>query len=115
MDPDAYDKRADPSWAATVLAKTAEVFGLVGPTPRIHRGWAGLYPGTPDRHPIIDRVADGVFVALGFAGTGLMQAPAAGILTAELVIEGAMRSVAGALLSASRFDKGAEGTERTGF
>ena len=33
----------------------------------IERAWAGLYDMTPDAHPIIGRVADGVYAACGFS------------------------------------------------
>jgi sarcosine oxidase, subunit beta len=42
------------------------------------RTWAGLYDMTPDAHPIVGSVADGVYAACGFSGHGFMQAPAVG-------------------------------------
>ena len=45
---------------------------------RIGDAWAGLYDMTPDAHPIIGRVADGVYAACGFSGHGFMQSPAVG-------------------------------------
>jgi sarcosine oxidase subunit beta len=53
----------------------------------IERAWAGLYDMTPDAHPIIDRVADGLVAACGFSGHGFMQSPAVGRAVAELVLE----------------------------
>ena len=50
------------------------------------RAWAGLYDMTPDAHPIIDRIADGVFVAAGFSGHGFMQSPAVGRAVGQLVL-----------------------------
>ena len=50
---------------------------------RIERGWAGLYDMTPDGHPILGRVGDGVFAACGFSGHGFMQCPAVGRAVAE--------------------------------
>ena len=52
----------------------------------LERAWAGLYDMTPDAHPIIDRVADGVVTACGFSGHGFMQSPAVGRAVAELVL-----------------------------
>ena len=43
---------------------------------RIDEAWAGLYDMTPDAHPILGRVADGVYAACGFSGHGFMQSPA---------------------------------------
>ena len=41
---------------------------------------------TPDAHPIIGPVADGVYAACGFSGHGFMQAPAVGAaVAAELL------------------------------
>jgi sarcosine oxidase subunit beta len=115
VDPDRYDGRADDRWTYAVLETAERVFRVVGPDALVRHGWAGLYPGTPDRHPIVDQLAEGLFAALGFSGTGVMHAPAAGLLSAELIAEGATRSVDGRLLSASRFDSGDLSAEPTGF
>ncbi|HZT45487.1 MAG TPA: FAD-dependent oxidoreductase [Gaiellaceae bacterium] len=50
--------------------------------------WAGLYDMTPDAHPIVGRIADGVYAACGFSGHGFMQSPAVGRAVAELVLRG---------------------------
>jgi sarcosine oxidase subunit beta len=115
VDPDRYSPRADDGWARAVLVAAERLFGVVGPTAQIRHGWAGLYPSTPDRHPVIDRLADGLYVALGFSGTGLMHAPAAGQLAAELIVDGAIRSVDSGPLSAGRFRAKSGLTEATGF
>jgi sarcosine oxidase subunit beta len=47
-------------------------------TATIERSWAGLYDMTPDAHPIIGWVGDGVYAACGFSGHGFMQSPAVG-------------------------------------
>jgi sarcosine oxidase subunit beta len=49
----------------------------------IERAWAGLYDMTPDAHPIIGPIGDGVYVAAGFSGHGFMQSPAVGRGVAE--------------------------------
>ena len=54
----------------------------------IENAWAGLYDMTPDAHPIVGRVADGVYAACGFSGHGFMQAPAVGRALAEEILEG---------------------------
>jgi sarcosine oxidase, subunit beta len=52
----------------------------------IARSWAGLYDMTPDAHPIIGWVADGIYAACGFSGHGFMQSPAVGeAVAAELL------------------------------
>ncbi len=49
----------------------------------ITRAWAGLYDMTPDAHPIIGWVGEGVYAACGFSGHGFMQSPAVGKAVAE--------------------------------
>ncbi len=50
------------------------------------RAWAGLYDMTPDAHPIIGWVGDGLYAACGFSGHGFMQSPAVGRAVAEEVL-----------------------------
>jgi sarcosine oxidase, subunit beta len=52
------------------------------------RTWAGLYDMTPDAHPIIGWVGDGVYAACGFSGHGFMQSPAVGRAVAEELVGG---------------------------
>jgi sarcosine oxidase subunit beta len=54
----------------------------------IEHAWAGLYDMTPDAHPIVGLVADGVYAACGFSGHGFMQSPAVGRALAELILRG---------------------------
>jgi sarcosine oxidase subunit beta len=54
----------------------------------VARAWAGLYDMTPDAHPIIGWVDDGVYAACGFSGHGFMQAPAVGAAVAEELLTG---------------------------
>ena len=50
--------------------------------------WAGLYDMTPDAHPIVGRIGDGVYAACGFSGHGFMQSPAVGRALAEEILLG---------------------------
>jgi sarcosine oxidase subunit beta len=54
----------------------------------VARAWAGHYDMTPDAHPIIGWVGDGVYAACGFSGHGFMQAPAVGAAVAEELLTG---------------------------
>jgi glycine/D-amino acid oxidase-like deaminating enzyme len=54
----------------------------------VARAWAGLYDMTPDAHPIIGWVGDGVYAACGFSGHGFMQAPAVGAAVADELLTG---------------------------
>ena len=53
---------------------------------RVDRAWAGLYDMTPDAHPILGRVGEGIYAACGFSGHGFMQSPAAGRAVAEEIL-----------------------------
>jgi sarcosine oxidase, subunit beta len=55
---------------------------------KVARAWAGLYDMTPDAHPIIGWVDDGVYAACGFSGHGFMQAPAVGAAVADELLTG---------------------------
>ena len=52
----------------------------------LRRAWAGFYDMTPDAHPIIGHVGEGVYAACGFSGHGFMQAPAVGDAVAAEVL-----------------------------
>jgi sarcosine oxidase subunit beta len=69
------------------------------------RAWAGLYDMTPDAHPIIGWVADGVYAACGFSGHGFMQSPAVGRAVAQELVYGESELD----LSPYRLDRFAEG------
>jgi glycine/D-amino acid oxidase-like deaminating enzyme len=56
-----------------------------------------------------------MIVVGGFAGLGLMHAPAAGLLAAELILDGKISSVNPADVSLARFAGPIESIERTGF
>jgi sarcosine oxidase subunit beta len=72
----------------------------------IETAWAGLYDMTPDAHPIVGRVADGVYAACGFSGHGFMQSPAVGRALAELIVHGES-SIDLSPYALERFDAGA--------
>jgi sarcosine oxidase subunit beta len=73
----------------------------------IERSWAGLYDMTPDAHPILGEVADGVYAACGFSGHGFMQSPAVGRALAEEIL-GESPSIDLGPYRLSRFSEGAD-------
>jgi sarcosine oxidase subunit beta len=115
VDALAFDHDADEDWISGVLAQARSTFGIEIERPSVSESWAGLYPSTPDQHPIIDRTDAGMVVVGGFAGLGLMHAPAAGLLAAELVVDREITSVNPADVSLARFSGSIETIERTGF
>ena len=69
--------------AAAVRAPALQRAGL-------KTAWAGLYETTPDAQAILGPVSEvpGLWCACGFSGHGFMQAPAAGLLLAQQLVEG---------------------------
>ena len=67
-------------------------------------GWGGLYEMTPDHNGIIDEIAEGIYVAAGFSGHGLMMSPATGKVMSELIRTGKFQTVDASRLSFSRFE-----------
>jgi glycine/D-amino acid oxidase-like deaminating enzyme len=115
IDALAFDHGADPAWITGVLEQTRETFGIEIERSSVVESWAGLHPSTPDQHPIIDRTEAGMIVAGGFAGLGLMHAPAAGLLAVELILDGKISSANAADVNLGRFSGPVESIERTGF
>ena len=79
-DPEArwgFDEVVDESVFDDRLERLAHRYPPAART-TIDDAWAGLYDMTPDAHPIIGWVADGVYSACGFSGHGFMQSPAVG-------------------------------------
>jgi sarcosine oxidase subunit beta len=53
-------------------------------------GWAGIYDGAADSHPVLDAVpgVEGYYCALGFSGHGFKLSPVFGRLMARLIVGG---------------------------
>lgn len=74
-----------------------------------HGGYDGI---TPDQHPMLGAAGpDGFYLDCGFSGTGFKTAPAVGLCMAELILDGASRTVDLSIYSPQRF---AEGRQITG-
>lgn len=69
-----------------------------------HGGYDGL---TPDQHPLLGAAGpDGFYLNCGHSGTGFKTAPAVGRCLAELILDGAARTVDISPLAPSRFAAG---------
>jgi sarcosine oxidase subunit beta len=80
-----FEERVDESLIADRLARLHHRYPpAAGAT--IERSWAGLYDMTPDAHPILGEITDGVHAACGFSGHGFMQSPAVGRALAEEIL-----------------------------
>src|SRR5256885_4241013 len=111
-DPPRFDDSVNWDFLPTVIEHA------LGRLPMLERatvktGWAGYYEDTPDRPPLLGTVDEdrGFVCAAGFSGHGLMQAPAAGEIVAQLIC-GEPTSVD---VSALRFDRFARGALVTEF
>lgn len=107
-EPSSMDLSVDDDWLMRTieeLSYRAPAFADAG----VGRGWAGLYEITPDDNPVLGKVAEleNFIVAAGFSGHGFMQGPAIGKVMAELIIDGAARSVDISAFRPSRFQEGA--------
>lgn len=72
---------------------------------KVIRGWAGLRSLTPDSHPILGEASSvrGFYNCCGWGGHGVMHAPAGGMLTAELIVDGHASSADISPFTADRF------------
>ena len=82
------------------------LFADVEVNPR--RCWAGMYEMTPDHHAIIGAApgVEGMFLANGFSGHGVMHSPATGKIVSELITEGSSSFADASMLRAERFAEG---------
>lgn len=103
-----FDTTPDDAFIADELLPTAvRVFPPLEEA-AIEHSWVGLYEMTPDRHPIIGEAPGvaGLFLANGFSGHGFQHAPVVGKLLAELIVEGAARTVDVSALGLERYSAG---------
>ena len=80
-----FEERVDESLIEDRLARLHHRYPAAADA-TIERSWAGLYDMTPDAHPILGEIADGVYAACGFSGHGFMQSPAVGRALAEEIL-----------------------------
>lgn len=83
VDPTDWERKADPSFVERGREHLRTALGVDA---TVDRAWAGLCTATPDRDPLVGAVGDGLFVATGWHGHGLMRAPAIGEALAAQVL-----------------------------
>ena len=93
--------------AEELLPTAVRVFPALERAAVVHQ-WSGLYEMTPDRLPVIGEApgASGFYLANGFSGHGFQHAPVVGKLLAEMIVEGAARTVDVSALGLGRFQSG---------
>ena len=110
-DPDTYNPRPSMDYLQDVWLRLARRLPAIADG-EYFTGYAGLYTTTPDSHPVIDKVdgIEGLYVCTGFSGHGFKLSPAVGIVMAELILDGAARTVDITPLRMTRFREGALNT-----
>lgn len=114
-DPSDYERTLSPEWTDRVLEVASTSFGLVAADCPVVDGWAGLYPGTRDYQPVLECSYPGLITAAGFAGTGLMHAPAVAGIVRDLINGDTTDLIDLDALASSRFEHQDEIMETTGF
>ncbi len=110
-----YDFPISEDWRQRVLIAAERSFGLIDCNSEVLHHWGGLYPGTVDYQPVIEEEKPGLFTAAGFSGTGLMHAPAAGLIMRDLVKFGKSEKINLDAFSSKRFKTFKSVSEKTGF
>jgi sarcosine oxidase, subunit beta len=111
--PPSFDLTTDWRWLDTVvehaISRVPAFENLA-----IRTGWTGLYDTSPDENAIMGTVPelDNFYIATGYSGHGFMQAPATGLLMAELLLDGRAHTIDISELSIERFRAGFESRER---
>lgn len=88
VNPDLHSGAADPDEVGSLIERACERFPGLADGHLVGQ-WSGMYDGTPDAYPIIDRLgeADGMFLAAGLSGHGFKFAPAIARIVASLVLD----------------------------
>ncbi|MCH8987601.1 MAG: FAD-binding oxidoreductase [Chloroflexi bacterium] len=106
-DPALYGHRPTQGFIESVWTRLAKRIPMMEKA-EYATGFAGLYTSTPDRHPVMDRVAgiEGLYLCTGFSGHGFKLAPAVGAIMTELVLDGRASTIDISPLRLSRFQPG---------
>ncbi|MBV8858906.1 MAG: glycine oxidase ThiO [Acidobacteria bacterium] len=91
-EPGLYECRVTEEGARSIAARVAELAPAVASL-EVEDSWAGLRPRAADGLPVLGESADvkGLFYATGFYRNGILLAPAAGEIVADLLTGGATR------------------------
>ena len=81
-----FDVSLDPDYTDAILERALDRIPQLE-TAEVANQWAGLYETTPDHRAIIgyEPSVEGLFHSTGFSGHGLMHAPAAGLITSQIL------------------------------
>ena len=101
-----FDISIDPDYTDAILEKALDRMPQLE-TAEVANQWAGLYETTPDHRAIIgyEPSVGGLLHVVGFSGHGLMHAPAAGLVSSQ-ILTGQEPEIDISNLSPERFTKG---------
>ncbi len=105
-DVENYNQGVDMNTAAAVIGRLTKRMPAMS-NAYYRGGWSGLFTTTPDWHPVLDQVPgiEGLYCAIGFSGHGFKLSPMIGVTMAELIVEGAAKTIDIEPLRYSRFDE----------
>lgn len=106
-----FDISVEPDYTDAILERALDLIPQLE-TAKIANQWAGLYESTPDHQAIIgwESKVEGMFHCCGFSGHGIMHAPAAGLVTSE-ILAGKETTIDISSYAPERFAKGEFVTE----
>lgn len=106
---DPFDDRFDESWLPGLLERAHARVPCLRDVP-VDRAscWAGLYEMSPDQHALLGPAPnlENLWLINGSSGHGVMHSPALGQLLAEMILDGAAKTVDIHALRPSRFAEG---------
>jgi len=101
-----FDQNVDPEWELVNIEAAIARLPLMEHASLVSH-LAGLYEVTPDAHPIFGKTPlEGFYVCAGFSGHGFMHGPIAGVIMAEIILDGQAKSVDVSMLDLARFSEG---------
>lgn len=108
-NPDDYEDRPDLEYSVDLATRLSGLMPCAADA-GIAGGWSGMYEISPDWNPIMGTARDtaGLHYCVGFSGHGFKLSPVAGLLMAELVVDGLASSLD---ITPYRLERFAEGGE----
>jgi sarcosine oxidase subunit beta len=103
---DPFDVSVEDAWIESVFEKArSRAPCLARASIDREECWAGLYEMSPDEHALLGRApeVENLYLVNGSSGHGVMHAPALGHLLAEIIVDGAARTLDAHALRPSRF------------
>jgi sarcosine oxidase, subunit beta len=105
---DPFDVSVEDAWIESVFEKArSRAPCLARASIDREECWAGLYEMSPDEHALLGRAPEieNLYLVNGSSGHGVMHAPALGHLLAEIIVDGAARTLDAHALRPSRFSE----------